>query len=43
MMAGFPSEYHTPEDEINLINWEKMLEIIKLGFLNMWDIANSDF
>lgn len=43
MMAGFPQEYHTPEDEINLINWDKMLEIIKLGFLNMWDIANSDF
>jgi Zn-dependent M28 family amino/carboxypeptidase len=42
MMAGFPDEYHTPEDEVELINWDKMLEIIKLGFLNMWDIANSD-
>ena len=43
MMAGFPPEYHTPEDQIDLVNWDKMLEIIKLGFLDMWEIANSDF
>ncbi|MEE4115350.1 MAG: M20/M25/M40 family metallo-hydrolase [Marinilabiliaceae bacterium] len=43
VMAAMHPEYHTPADEINLVNWDKMLEIIKLGFLNMWDIANSDF
>ncbi|MDX2415615.1 MAG: M20/M25/M40 family metallo-hydrolase [Bacteroidales bacterium] len=43
VMAAMHPEYHTPADQIELINWDKMLEIIKLGFLNMWDIANSDF
>mgnify|MGYP001147746288 CR=1 FL=1 len=43
MMAGFPREYHTAADEVDLINWDKMLEIIKLGFLNMWDAANNDY
>lgn len=43
LMAGFPKEYHTAEDHVELVNWDKMLEIIKLGFLNMWEIANSDF
>ena len=42
-MAAMHPEYHTPADHIDLVNWDKMLEIIKLGFLNMWDIANSDF
>ncbi len=43
MMAGFPEEDHTTKDETNLTNWDKMLEIIKLGFLNMWDLANNDY
>ncbi len=43
VMAAMHPEYHTPADQIELINWDKMLEIVKLGFLNMWDIANSDF
>lgn len=42
VMAAMHPEYHTPADQIELVNWDKMLEIIKLGFLNMWDIANSD-
>ena len=43
VMAAMHPEYHTPADEISLVNWDKMLEIIKLGFLDLWDIANSDF
>ena len=43
VMAAMHPEYHTPIDHISLVNWDKMLEIIKLGFLNMWEIANSDF
>jgi len=43
VMAAMHPEYHTPIDHISLVNWDKMLEIVKLGFLNMWDIANSDF
>lgn len=43
VMAAMHPEYHTPNDEVSLVNWDKMLDIIKLGFLNMWEIANSDF
>ncbi|MGE0089508.1 MAG: M20/M25/M40 family metallo-hydrolase [Bacteroidales bacterium] len=40
-MAGFPTDYHTPTDETDDINWNKMIDIIKLTFLNVWEIANE--
>jgi len=40
-MAGFPNDYHTPTDETDDINWSKMADIIKLAFLNVWEIANE--
>lgn len=40
-MAGFPPEYHQPNDHFNLVNTKKMTAIIQLGFLNIWDLANS--
>lgn len=40
-MAGFPSDYHTPTDETDDINWDKMLNILKLTYLNVWEIANE--
>ncbi|MBN2572371.1 MAG: M28 family peptidase, partial [Ignavibacteriales bacterium] len=39
-MAGFHTEYHTPVDEVDKVNYNKMAEIIKVGFLNIWEIAN---
>jgi hypothetical protein len=39
-MAGWHDEYHTPKDEIELVNYRKMTDIIKIGFLNVWAIAN---
>ncbi|MCK4880168.1 MAG: M20/M25/M40 family metallo-hydrolase [Bacteroidales bacterium] len=42
-MAGFPPEYHQPDDHIKLVNWEKMINIIKIGYLNIWDLANSEW
>ncbi|MDF1575560.1 MAG: M20/M25/M40 family metallo-hydrolase [Bacteroidales bacterium] len=42
-MAGFPPEYHEPDDHIKLVNWDKMIRIIKLGYLNIWDLANTDW
>ena len=42
-MAGFPPEYHQPDDHINLVNWNKMVNIIKIGYLNIWDLANSEW
>ncbi len=41
-MAAMHPDYHQPSDELNNINWEKMLNIIKIGFLNTWQFANSD-
>jgi hypothetical protein len=35
-------EYHQPSDQVELINWDKMLNIIKLGYLQLWDIVNGD-
>lgn len=42
-MAGFPPEYHQPEDHIELVNFGKMINIIKVGYLNIWDLANSEW
>jgi hypothetical protein len=41
-MAAMHPDYHLPSDELSKINWEKMINIIKLGFLNTWEFANSD-
>jgi len=42
-MAGFPPEYHQPEDHIDLVNFDKMTDIIKVGYLNIWDLANTEW
>ena len=41
-MAAMHPDYHLPSDELSKINWEKMQNIIRIGFLNTWDFANSD-
>nr|WP_321356859.1 M20/M25/M40 family metallo-hydrolase [uncultured Draconibacterium sp.] len=41
-MAAMHPDYHQPSDELSKINWEKMQNIIKVGFLNTWKFANSD-
>ncbi|MDD4109030.1 MAG: M20/M25/M40 family metallo-hydrolase [Prolixibacteraceae bacterium] len=41
-MAAMHPDYHSPSDELNKINWDKMINIIKTGFLNTWEVANSD-
>jgi hypothetical protein len=38
-MAGFPPQYHEADDHVELVNFDKMVKIIKLGFLNVWDTA----
>jgi hypothetical protein len=42
-MAGFPPEYHQPDDHVELVNWDKMVNIIKIGYLNIWDLANTEW
>jgi len=41
-MAAMHPDYHQPSDQINLVNWNKMLEIIKLGYLQLWEAANGE-
>lgn len=41
-MAAMHPDYHLPSDELDKINWEKMVNIIKVGFLNTWNFANSN-
>jgi hypothetical protein len=36
------NRYHQPSDELSKINREKITNIIRLGFLNAWEFANSD-
>jgi hypothetical protein len=38
-MAGFPPQYHEADDHVELVNFDKMVKIIKLGYLNVWDAA----
>ena len=42
-MAGFPPEYHQPNDHTSLVNWDKMVNIIKVGYLNIWELANTEW
>ncbi len=37
---GHP-DYHKPSDEVSKINWNKLVEITKASFLNMWNLANE--
>jgi hypothetical protein len=41
-MAAMHPDYHLPSDELDKINWEKMTNIIRIGFLNTWEFANSN-
>ncbi len=41
-MAAMHPDYHQPSDELDKVNWEKMTNIIRIGFLNTWELANSD-
>jgi Zn-dependent M28 family amino/carboxypeptidase len=40
--AGMHPDYHQPSDELSKLNWDKMLNLIRLGYLNIWDLANDD-
>jgi Predicted aminopeptidases len=39
---GHP-DYHLPGDSADKINYNKVIEITKASFLNMWHLANKDF
>ena len=37
---GHP-DYHQPSDHADRLNWDKVVEITKAAFLNMWKMANE--
>jgi hypothetical protein len=41
-MAAMHPDYHQPSDEVSQVNWDKMLDIIKLGYLQLWEAANGE-
>ena len=41
-MAGWHDDYHRPGDHPEKADIEKMTNIIRLGFLSIWDIANGE-
>ncbi len=34
-------DYHMPSDEPQRINWDKMLDITRAAYLNIWNMANE--
>ncbi|MFA5815910.1 MAG: M20/M25/M40 family metallo-hydrolase [Bacteroidales bacterium] len=38
-MAGMPPEYHKFNDHLELVNWDKMLKIVQLGYLSIFELA----
>lgn len=40
---GHREEYHTPADEYETIDWDIMEKIIKISFLDIWDLANNEW
>jgi len=41
-MAAMHPDYHQPSDEVAKVNWKKMTDIIRIGFLDTWEFANSN-
>lgn len=38
---GHP-DYHQPSDHADRLNWDKVVEITKASFLNVWNLANEN-
>jgi len=40
--AGGTDNYHQPSDSVEKLNYEKLVKVAKLCFLNAWTVANMD-
>ncbi len=40
--TGFHEDYHQPTDTVDKINFEKMTRIVRLAYLNLWELANYE-
>ena len=39
--TGFHPDYHQYTDEVGKVNWTKFLYVVRLSYLNAWDIINE--
>ncbi len=39
--TGGHTDYHKASDHVELINWDKLCDIIRLSYLDMWKLAND--
>ena len=42
MDTGFHADFHQPSDHVDLINFDAMEKIVKIGFLIVNEVANMD-
>lgn len=40
---GHREEYHTPGDDTGTVDWDIMEKIIRIGYANVWELANSEW
>lgn len=40
--SGMHDDYHTPADDIDKVNFDKLKRVTELGYLTGWIVANSD-
>ncbi len=40
---GHREEYHSPADEVSTLDWDIMQKIIQISYLNVYDLAYSDW
>ncbi len=40
---GHREEYHQPEDEFSTLDWDIFEKIVKISFLNTWQLANTEW
>jgi hypothetical protein len=41
-MAAMHKDYHRPGDKPYKVNLKKMTNVIRIGFLNTWELANTE-
>lgn len=41
LFTGIHPDYHTPDDEVEKINWDKLLYITRSSYLNLWNLSNN--
>ena len=41
IFSAMHPDYHQPSDELGKINWQKMVNLIRLGYLNVWDLLHD--